>query len=374
MKPSTGNQIGRTGLLLQDDELPGGAWGNLVKCMLLAASGFYGAGHLSRMAAYRTGLAKTRSLPCWTVSVGNLTAGGTGKTPVALALARTLSEQGHTIAVLSRGYGGLAKGPVTIVSDGTGLRIHPPDAADEACLLASRLPGIPVLTGPDRYTLGLHAIKEFGVEGVILDDGYQHVQLARDRNLLLLDAERPFGNGFLLPRGTLREPPGAVRRAEGILLTRAESPNPEAAERLRAEHPSLPVTVSRFVPEAAVDVESGEPVPLDEHPTFWVCGIARPADFFRLASDFGIQEAGRMVFPDHHRYTSGDVEEIHSRARAAGAGGILTTEKDGVKLRSVWRGGLSCRALRLGLEILSGSSHWETWKRPPDSGKTSSTG
>ena len=81
-----------------------------------------------------------------------------------------------------------------------------------------------------------------------------------------------------------------------------------------------------------------------------------------------------MVFPDHHRYTSGDVEEIHSRARAAGAGGILTTEKDGVKLRSVWRGGLSCRALRLGLEILSGSSHWETWKRPPDSGKTSSTG
>ena len=226
MKSSTGNQIGRMGLLLQGDDLPGGAWGNLVKCMLLAASGFYGAGHLSRLAAYQTGFVKTRSLPCWTVSVGNLTAGGAGKTPVTLALARTFSEQGHTIAVLSRGYGGLAKEPVTIVSDGTGLRIHPPEAADEACLLASRLPGIPVLTGPDRYTLGLHAIKEFGVEGVILDDGYQHVQLARDRNLLLLDAERPFGNGFLLPRGTLREPASAVRRAEGILLNPGEVSKP----------------------------------------------------------------------------------------------------------------------------------------------------
>ncbi len=353
--------------MLQDDNLPSGIWGNLVKWILWAASGFYSAGHFSRMSVYRSGLLKSRSLPCWTVSVGNLAAGGTGKTPVVLALAKAFSERGHKIAILSRGYGDKHKEPTKIISDGLKLRAHPPNAADEAYLLASQLPGVPVLTGSDRYTLGIQAIKEFGVEGVILDDGYQHVQLTREKNLLLLDAEKPFGNGFLLPRGALREPPGAIRRAGGVLFTRAHSSTPEAVEKFRSKYPSLPIMVSRFVPNAMVDVKSGELLPIEAHKALWVCGIARPSEFFRLASESGIQEAGHMVFPNHHRYTLDDVKEIFSRARTNGASGVLTTEKDGVKLKSIWRNGFPCRALRIGLEILSGESLWETWKYPPDS-------
>lgn len=351
--------------MLQDDNLPSGIWGNLAKWILLAASGIYSIGHFSRMVTYRSGLLKSRCLPCWTVSVGNLTAGGTGKTPVVLALAKAFSEQGHKIAVLSRGYGDRCKEPIKIISDGFNLRAHPPNVADEAYLLASRLPGVPVLTGSDRYTLGLHAIKEFGVEGVVLDDGYQHLQLARDKNLLLLDAEKPFGNRFLLPRGTLREPPGAIQRAEGVLFTRACSPKPEAVEQLRSKYPSLPIMVSRFVPNVMVDVESGELLPIKAHRALSVCGIARPSEFFRLVSESGIQQAGQMAFPNHHRYTPDDVNEIFSQARATGASEVLTTEKDSAKLRAVWKNGLSCRALRISLEILSGESLWETWKCPP---------
>ena len=184
---------------MQEDRLPGGPWGEIVKGGLLAASWLYGAGHASRMSAYRAGIFKTRKLPCWVISVGNLTAGGTGKTPVVLSVARALTRRGRKVAVLSRGWGGRAPGPVTVVSDGENLRVHPPEAADEAYLLASRLPGVPVLTGKDRYALGERAAAEFGVEGVILDDGFQHVQLDRDLNLLLMDADRPYGNGRLLP-------------------------------------------------------------------------------------------------------------------------------------------------------------------------------
>ncbi|MEE9197216.1 MAG: tetraacyldisaccharide 4'-kinase [bacterium] len=363
-RPATG-KIGLAGLSLQEDRFPGGPWGAVLKGGLLAASWVYGAGHLTRMAAYRTGVLNTRRLPCWTLSVGNITAGGTGKTPTVLALAQALFAQGRKVAVLSRGYGGKAQGPVTVVSDGERILVHPPEAADEASLLASRLPGIPVLTGPDRYALGMKAAADFGVEGVILDDGFQHVQLARDLNLLLLDARRPFGNGHLLPRGTLREPKGAVARAGGVFITRAESPDPQIAAQLRRRFPSLPLAVSRFVPDGVHDVASGEESEPEGRRMFLVCGIARPSDFQSLASQAGFEEAGMMAVTDHHAYGREDVREIQARARASGADGLLTTEKDAVKLRPYLSGGLPCGSLRLRLEILSGESHWEGWTRGP---------
>ncbi|MFQ5914344.1 MAG: tetraacyldisaccharide 4'-kinase [Nitrospinota bacterium] len=352
---------GLTGLALQEDRLPRGLWGACLKGGLLAASWFYGAGHLSRMAAYRAGILKTRKLPCWALSVGNLTVGGTGKTPAVLALAQSLCAKGRRVAVLSRGYGGEAAGPATVVSDGERVLVHPPEASDEACLLALRLPGVPVLTGADRYTLGLKAAADFGVEGVILDDGFQHVQLARDLNLLLLDAGKPFGNGHLLPRGTLREPQGAVARADGVLLTRADTPEPEAAARLRRKYPSLLIAVSRFIPDGVRDLVSGEEIQPDGRRAFLVCGIARPSDFRNLAARAGFEEAGMMAFPDHHRYGPADLRKVQDKARACGAEGLLTTEKDAVKLRPYPPGQLPCWSLRLRLEILSGESHWDRW-------------
>lgn len=363
---------GRTGIALQEDRLPGGPWGEIVKGGLLAASWLYGAGHASRMSAYRAGIFKTRKLPCWVISVGNLTAGGTGKTPVVLSVARALTRRGRKVAVLSRGWGGRAPGPVTVVSDGENLRVHPPEAADEAYLLASRLPGVPVLTGKDRYALGERAAAEFGVEGVLLDDGFQHVQLDRDLNLLLLDADRPYGNGRLLPRGTLREPRGASARADGILITRADSPEPETQARLRREYPALPIVVSRFVPDGVRDLESGEEIDPIGKRVFLVCGIARPSGFRQTAIQAGLEVAGLASFPDHHVYTPAEAAHLRERARTAGAEGLLTTEKDAVKLR-LWpegekRGGGGdppAWSLRLRLEILSGEPHWEDWTRGP---------
>jgi tetraacyldisaccharide 4'-kinase len=179
----------------------------------------------------------------------------------------------------------------------------------------------------------MEAARKFGVEGVILDDGYQHVQLARNLNLLLLDAEKPFGNGSLLPRGTLREPPGAVARADAVLITRAETAKPEIAEWLRRRFPSLPVAVSRFVPDGVRDAVSGEEVSVPVRRVFLVSGIARPEDFRLLASRSGFEEAGAMAFPDHYIYGREDMGTIQARARDSGAEGVLTTEKDAVKMR-----------------------------------------
>lgn len=362
-RPGAG-KIGLLGAALQEDRLPRGSLGGVLRGALLAASWLYGAGHLSRMAAYRVGWLKTRRLPCWVISVGNLTAGGTGKTPVVLALAESLCAQGRKVAVVSRGYGGRSPGPVTVVSDGERILARPPEAADEPSLLASRLPGVLVLTGPDRYAAGMRAV-ELGAEGVILDDGFQHVQLARDLDLLLLDARRPFGNGRLLPRGTLREPKGAAARAGGILITRAESPEPDVAAWLCRRYPALPVAVSRFVPGGVGDALTGGEVRPGRRRVFLVCGIARPSDFRRTASQAGFEAAGMMAFPDHHAYGPADVAEARARARACGAEALLTTEKDAVKLRHLLPGGLACWSLRLRLEILSGAAHWEGWMRGP---------
>jgi tetraacyldisaccharide 4'-kinase len=356
--------IGRTGLILQEDRLPDGLPGTLLKTGLAAASWCYGAGHLSRLAAYRLGVLKTKKLPFWTLSVGNLTAGGTGKTPVVLALAQSIASRGRKVAILSRGYGGQAPGPVTVISDGERIFAHPPEAADEAYMLSLRLPGVAVLTGPDRYALGKKAT-DLGVEVAILDDGFQHVQLARDLNLLLLDAEKPFGNGYLLPRGTLREPKSAVARAQGVLLTRSQTPEPDLAVWLQREYPALPVAVSRFVPDGVFDISSSQKVPFEEKRVFLVCGIARPKDFQKMAQEAGFEEAGILAFPDHCDYSPAAVAQAQEQARACGAAALLTTEKDAVKLRPFITDGLPWGVLRIRLEVLSGAPLWEAWTRGP---------
>ena len=188
---------------------------------LSVCSFFYGAGVRVRLRRYYSGALKVRRLPGFVVSVGNLTAGGTGKTPAVVMLAEWAAREGAKVAVLTRGYGGSHGREVLEVSDGKEVRLEPFLSGDEPCLLAKRLDGVPVIVANERYKAGLYAHGKFGSDFFILDDGYQHIRLARDMNIVLLDALNPFGNGHLLPWGPLREPLREIRRADACILTRA---------------------------------------------------------------------------------------------------------------------------------------------------------
>src|SRR5438876_1006567 len=187
---------------------------------LLPLSRLYGLAMRARAALYSRGLLRQQSLPCRVISVGNLTLGGTGKTPVVIALAKALRDRGRKVAVISRGYKRRSGASVLEISDGHALRGHPDDSGDEPFLIAQRCPGVPVAVGANRPLVGRYLVDRYRVDTVILDDGYQHMALRRDMDILVLDASAPFGNGYLVPRGRLREPLSAIGRASAVLVTR----------------------------------------------------------------------------------------------------------------------------------------------------------
>jgi tetraacyldisaccharide 4'-kinase len=290
-------------------------------------------GHRLRLRAYRGGWAPVKWLPCRVISVGNLTVGGAGKTPVVVAVAALLHQHGRRVGVLSRGYGGRRRQAPTIVSDGRGCLEPPQVAGDEPVLVAEHVPGVPVIVGKDRYAAGMLAVQRFGVEVVVLDDGFQHVQLGRDLDILVLDAARPFGNGRLLPRGDLRERPDAIARADAIVVTRWESGTviPELG-RLRA---ALPVFFSQYQPVAIRRLDDGQRLPPSAFAGRRVlafCGIGDPWRFPQALQRLGVVVADFVPFPDHHPYRRAELEELARRAKAREAV-LLTTEKDGVRLR-----------------------------------------
>src|SRR5919109_245062 len=193
--------------------------------------------HQLRLQAYRRRWAAVRRLPCRVISIGNLALGGTGKTPIVELVAGLLQQEGLRVCVLSRGYGGRARSSITGVSDGKKCLVPPEVAGDEPVLLAEHLAGLPVIVGKNRYAAGLLAVERFAVDVIVLDDGFQHVQLARDLNILLLDAARPFGTGRLFPRGDLRERPSALGRADVIVFTGWEQGMPMPPSALPRAHP-----------------------------------------------------------------------------------------------------------------------------------------
>ncbi|MBF0295728.1 MAG: tetraacyldisaccharide 4'-kinase [Magnetococcales bacterium] len=275
--------------------------------------------------------------PCPVVSVGNLTAGGTGKTPMVLWLARHLAPTGRRIAIVSRGYRQQSRAPVTVVADPGGQRLHPPLAADEAAFLAGSLPGVTVLTGRHRPTLIRHAVERFHCDLVLMDDGFQRLDVRKDLDLLLLDAARPLGNGRLLPGGVLREFPSAIRRAHAIVLTRADDLQATQTTRawLAERFPDLPVMTATHRPAAWIPLHApGAPLPLDglTAPLFAFCAIAAPDRFFTTLRGLNLDLRGLRSFPDHHPFTPEETTRLLAQAAAAGATALVCTEKDAVKL------------------------------------------
>jgi tetraacyldisaccharide 4'-kinase len=302
--------------------------------------------------SYELDLKRPRRLPFPVISVGNLTVGGTGKTPLVMALASGLAQKGIRVAILSRGYRGTcASGAV--VSDGASVLLSPEEAGDEPYLMASTLPAIPVLVGKNRFESGRRALESFGIQGVLLDDGYQHLQLHRDLNLLLIDSRVGFGDGHLLPRGILREPVSQLRRADLVLFNKADpgSGATTLEEDIRRRYPSLPVYHGHYEAVGLVGPR-GEREALEGlrgRKVVALSGIANPEDFSSLLKKCGMQVIKKEAFPDHYPYTQEDLQSIEHRNTEAE--GIVTTEKDLVRLARLKAGRLPIRALRIEMKI-----------------------
>jgi tetraacyldisaccharide 4'-kinase len=308
---------------------------------LLLAEGPYRAGAWLHRWMYEAGLRARTRLEARVVSVGNLAVGGSAKTPVAAHLARALASRGHRVALLSRGVGGRRVRELNVVSNGERVLLGPEDAGDEPCLLAAAAPGVPVLAGADRIALGRHAIVAFGSDVLVLDDGFQHHRLARDVDLVCLDARLGLGNGHVLPRGPLREPIGALSRAHALVLTRASEGDPPlpGAERLPPALPRFRVALAKLGlrPLAGGPIEPlarlrGARVGL-------VAAIARPDRLARELAELGAEVAARRIFRDHHLYRPDDVAGLDPTLL------WVTTAKDAVKLPPSWLGDVPLHVL-----------------------------
>lgn len=283
-----------------------------------------------RALAYRAGLFRSHRLPRPVISVGNITLGGTGKTPATALIASYFIERGLRVAVLSRGYGGSAEGQLRIVCDGKNLLVGPEEAGDEPCLLARKVPGLMVVIGSDRYRAGLLALKELDPDLFILDDGFQHLKLKRDLNLLLMDCRRPFGNNRVLPAGFLREPKSALERADLVLLTRC----PEGSAP-QAPVPGKPICRSVHRLAGFRPLEGGELRSFEElkgHRLLAFAGIADPAGFFDGVEKAGAPLVATLAFSDHICYGDAEISAIKRLRIASRSVFMITTEKDAVKL------------------------------------------
>jgi len=330
----------------------------LVLSVLSAAAAGYGAAIRLRGMAYRRRLLRTHRLDCRVICVGNLTVGGTGKTPAVITLARAFAGAGRRVAILLRGYGGAAPGPL-VVSDGHQIRRSWRDVGDEAVLLAQSVAAVPVIVGGDRVAAGEVALREFRPETLLLDDGFQHRRLHRDLDLVLLDATDPFGGGRLLPRGRLREPMAGLGRADAILITRADQAgrSDELIRSIGRLAPGRPIALSRHRAEILRELGTGLARPLETlhgRRVLGVTGIAKAEGFFRTLEETGARLAGRLAFPDHHPFSEADQFRILGAAEAAQAEWIVTTEKDAVRLAGRPAAGPPVLALGIRLEIREG--------------------
>jgi tetraacyldisaccharide 4'-kinase len=292
----------------------------------------YGLLALLRAGAYRKGILRQHRLPGVVISVGNLTVGGTGKTPMVLWIAERLLAEGKTVGILTRGYRGKTVGASAKTSQTT-ARPRVVSTSDEVQLLQSRL-GERVLlgVGADRYKSGL-ALADGGVNWFILDDGFQHFPLARNVDIVLIDASKPFGGGHLLPAGRLREPRAALERSDLVVIARSN--HAPAIESVVRRYSAAPIFYAHT--ELASIYSPAHPQSTTSEArskTFFAfCGIGNPAAFIADLRDWGFQVAGHRFFSDHHRFSESDIAEIEKQARKLGATALICTEKDKFNLK-----------------------------------------
>lgn len=340
-----------------------------VKCVLWTLSQLYRVVIWARLRLYDMGIFRRRSLGCLTISVGNITVGGTGKTPVVEMLARSLSERGRRVAILSRGYkskhprrGGNRHAPdeysPRVVSDGKRVLLDADHAGDEPYLLARNLNRVSVLVDKNRVEAGRYAMSHMGVDTVILDDGFQYLALGQRLDLVLIDCTNPFGNGHLLPRGVLREPLSALKRANYFLLTKTGGLELEPIRhKLREINPTAEIAETAYKPLYFEEVTSGrrqQPKFVRGKNVHVVSAIARPDSFEKTVEKLGARIRKRLRFVDHHRFSREEIHRIVAEASADGADCILTTQKDAVRLPPLKSTHVPVLFLRVAVKITRG--------------------
>jgi len=317
-------------------------WPFLEKCLRAVSLGYSGAVKI-RETFYKKRLLQPRKLPCLVISVGNLTMGGTGKTPMTLCVAELLRGFGYRVVILSRGYHGRAEKKGGVVSDGRRLLMGPDDAGDEPYMMAARLPDVPVIVGRNRHAAGMLAHERFASDVVVLDDGFQHLRLFRDLDLVLLDHRRPLGNHHLFPRGTLRETALALGRADACIFTRGDLSVPVDAEEIRFLPQGLPVFTSGHLPQVyrfaggenvapgrylQSNLERWDLQRLNDRAVYAFSGIANNDEFRQSVENLCGEVKGFCPFPDHYRYSDADLQRLLLKAEASHADTLVTTEKD----------------------------------------------
>jgi tetraacyldisaccharide 4'-kinase len=356
-----------------------GGRANALKFVLGGFSRLYERAVQIRLGLYRRRILRPQELGCPVVSVGNLTVGGTGKTPVAEMLARELQRRGRRVAILSRGYKSVPRPfmqrlrnklfkhldlfPPRIVSDGREVLLDSRRAGDEPHMLAKNLPGVCVLVDKDRVKSGLHALRHFDSDILLLDDGLQYQRLRHGIDVVLIDRQSPFGNERLLPRGTLREPPANLSRASYIIVTKS-GPEPDEAllARLRTLNRTAAIIECSHAPRHWEDLKTGVKFPLGHlrgRHVGALSGIARPESF-----EEGVRQLGAVVdiskaFADHHRFTKKEILRFLEWCDRRSLDALVTTEKDAVRFPDIDQPQVPMLFLRVEIEILRGGSHWE---------------
>jgi tetraacyldisaccharide 4'-kinase len=301
---------------------------------------------------YDSGLAKVHRVPAPVISVGNLTLGGTGKTPLVEWIARRLSQQGVRVGIVSRGYGAAPRG-------------YPTAQNDEALELQQRLPGVPHVQNPDRVQGAREAIGPLGCEALVLDDAFQHRRIGRDLDVCVLDALEPFGYGHVFPRGTLREPLSGLRRADVVVLSRADLVPPARREAIRR-------TVARYAPHAgwaevihapqglsSAHGQRATLASLAEIPVAAFCGVGNPAGFQGTLANLGYRIIAMREFADHYRYTKADIESLIAWANGLEIAAVVCTSKDLVKLDVDRLGNRPLWAVTIAVNFLAGREFLE---------------
>jgi tetraacyldisaccharide 4'-kinase len=350
-----------------------------LRVLLFWLSKVYQAIVQARLGFYRSRFLRSHSHGCLVISVGNLTVGGTGKTPVVEMLARALQEGGRRVAILSRGYKSVPRpfflrlaDRITrrkslfvprVVSDGVSLLLDSRTAGDEPFMLANNLRGVVVLVDRDRVKSGIYAIREFQADTLILDDGFQYVKMRHSLEVVLIDSQAPFGNEHMLPRGTLREPPANLRRATHIFITKCDAPDNSAlVARIRKYNRTAEIIACTHRPKHLRNFATGESKPLEFLRGLKIgalSGIAVPESFEGALESLGAELDLTQNYADHHRYSVKEIERFIRRCARRNLDAVLTTEKDAVRIPRIVDPEIPVFFMRVEIEILDGQESWE---------------
>jgi len=333
-------------------------WGSL----LSALSVLYRALVYLRRIFFGFHIFKRNKIPCPVISIGNLTLGGTGKTPTVIQVAQLLTKNNRRPVVVSRGYGRKDETKIIVVSDGQSVLVDTQTGGDEPVMIGSKLPGIPVVVGRKRYQAALLALQRFSPDVVVLDDGFQHIQLKRDLDIVLLDAGNPFGNGKLFPAGILREPINALKRAHAVLITKTDVATDvgKLKEAIR-QHTRARIFTSSQIPVDLIDYRSSDIKPLTAlrgSKVLALSGIARPDSFTSMLRSLGADITATCTYRDHFDYQKSDLAAIYRKAADEKISMIVTTEKDAIRLKKLHADGVW--ALRIELIVVE-NDEWEAF-------------